>query len=276
MRGLGWSEHIVNYFRRRYWIGHTKLAPHDQTHRYRNRETNMISLDESLKLKLLQHGISILRACPIVLPEDCIFEPPCSLKWMDIQYRSRVGAFSYAVSGYYFNVEIGRYVSIGEEVQIGRGSHPVSWASTSPVFYAPHQDVVDFTIDAARDYKPDTPYVPPEPAIIGHDVYIGHGALIMPGVRIGNGAVIGARSVVTKDIPNYAIAAGSPATVRKMRFSDKIIEQFNQCQWWDYAFWDLKSFNVVDPERFIDGVNGLVDRGLQKYRPDPIRLTDVM
>lgn len=237
-------------------------------------ESKMIIVDERMKAALLERGISILRVPPIGYPGDCIFEPPCSLKWMDIQYRSRVGAFSYAVSGYYFNVEIGRYVSIGEEVQIGRGSHPIHWASTSPVFYGPHQDVVDFTIEAARDYKTDTPYIHPKPAIIGNDVYIGHRALIMPGVRIGNGAIVGAQSVVTKDVPDYAIVAGAPATIRKMRFSDKIIEQFAKCQWWDYAFWDLKPFNVVDPERFIDGVNNLVDQGLQKYQPDSVYLAE--
>ena len=52
---------------------------------------------------------------------------------------------------------------------------------------------------------------------IGNDVWIGVNALIMPGVKIGNGAVIGAGSVVTKDIPEYSIAVGSPAKVIKKR-----------------------------------------------------------
>lgn len=45
--------------------------------------------------------------------------------------------------------------------------------------------------------------------------HIGIGAIIMPGVTIGKGAVIGAGSVVTKDIPDYCIAVGSPAKVIK-------------------------------------------------------------
>lgn len=44
---------------------------------------------------------------------------------------------------------------------------------------------------------------------------IGMGTIIMPGVTIGEGAVIGARSVVTKDIPAWVIAAGSPCKVIK-------------------------------------------------------------
>ena len=53
--------------------------------------------------------------------------------------------------------------------------------------------------------------------IIGDDVWVGVGAKIIMGVTIGNGAVIGANSVVTKDIPSYAIAVGVPAKVIKYR-----------------------------------------------------------
>ena len=52
---------------------------------------------------------------------------------------------------------------------------------------------------------------------IGNDVWIGRRVMIMPGVHIGNHCVIGAGSVVTKDIPDWAIAAGNPAVVKKYR-----------------------------------------------------------
>lgn len=55
------------------------------------------------------------------------------------------------------------------------------------------------------------------PIVIGRDVWIGRGAAILKGVTIGDGAVIGANSVVTKDIPAFAVAAGTPAKVIKMR-----------------------------------------------------------
>ena len=53
--------------------------------------------------------------------------------------------------------------------------------------------------------------------IIGDDVWIGAGSIILPGITIGNGSVIGAGSVVTKNIPEYAIAVGNPAKVLKYR-----------------------------------------------------------
>lgn len=52
---------------------------------------------------------------------------------------------------------------------------------------------------------------------IGEDCWIGINVVISPGVTIGNGAVIGANSVVTRDIPEYAVAVGSPAKVISYR-----------------------------------------------------------
>jgi acetyltransferase-like isoleucine patch superfamily enzyme len=47
--------------------------------------------------------------------------------------------------------------------------------------------------------------------VIEDDVWIGFSASIMKGVKIGRGAIIGAGSMVTKDVPPYAIVAGNPA-----------------------------------------------------------------
>ena len=54
-----------------------------------------------------------------------------------------------------------------------------------------------------------------KPVNIGNDVWIGEKVSILPGVTIGDGAIIGAGSVVTKDIPSFAIAVGSPAVAIK-------------------------------------------------------------
>ena len=71
--------------------------------------------------------------------------------------------------------------------------------------------------------------------IIGNDVTIGANVTIMGGVTIGNGAVVGANSLVTKDIPPYAIVGGNPAKIIKYRFEDEIIEKLNEIKWWNWS-----------------------------------------
>jgi len=85
---------------------------------------------------------------------------------------------------------IGRDVSMGPRVQLLTAQHPVDdhdarrerWESASPVS-------------------------------IGDNVWLGAGALVCPGVTIGDNSVIGAGSVVTKDVPAYVVAAGSPCRI---------------------------------------------------------------
>jgi acetyltransferase-like isoleucine patch superfamily enzyme len=55
--------------------------------------------------------------------------------------------------------------------------------------------------------------------VVEDEAWLGVGVIVLDGVRIGRGAVVGAGSVVTTDIPDGAIAAGSPARVIKMRSS---------------------------------------------------------
>jgi virginiamycin A acetyltransferase len=69
---------------------------------------------------------------------------------------------------------------------------------------------------------------------IGNDVWIGTQCSILTGVTIGDGAVVAANSVVTTDVPPYAIVAGTPAKVLKYRFSPEIIEKLLEIQWWNW------------------------------------------
>jgi len=71
--------------------------------------------------------------------------------------------------------------------------------------------------------------------IVGHDVWFGYNSLVMNGVTIGNGAIIGAGAVVVKDVPAYAIVAGNPAKIIKMRFDDKTIDRLQTIAWWNWS-----------------------------------------
>lgn len=80
--------------------------------------------------------------------------------------------------------------------------------------------------------------------VVGNDVWIGAQCMILSGVKIGDGAVIAANSVVTKDVPPYAIVGGSPAKIIKKRFSDEIISELLALEWWN---WDIEKIRRNKP-----------------------------
>lgn len=235
-----------------------------------------VKLDKQLIAKLQGKGVSTFSQVGAMFPEEMFLEPPCSLKWMSVHHSLHMGAFSYAVSGFYFGCRVGRYCSFGEQVQIGRHAHPLHYFSSSPFFYRPYPEIldqelpVDIDLYPNIDYRRDTPPVIARMTEIGHDVWIGHGAFVLPGVRIGHGAVVAAQSVVTKDIPPYAIVAGSPARIKRYRFSDNEIERLLDVRWWDFAPWDLKGAHVDDIPSFLDFVVELRDRGILSYSSEVI------
>ena len=80
--------------------------------------------------------------------------------------------------------------------------------------------------------------------IIKNDVWIGANCIILDGITIENGAVIAAGSVVTKNVPAYAIVGGNPAKIIKYRFSKDIIARIEQLQFWDMDMADIDKFDV--------------------------------
>ena len=215
------------------------------------------------------------------LPQDTLLEPPSSTKWIDAHYHLKIGAFSYCVSGHVFDVEMGRYVSIGESVQMGRGDHPSKWVSTSPSFYLNQMFDVGKSFKGAEEYWSFQPKLNGFDSIPGaktifieNDVWIGHGAFIRPGVRIGTGAVVAACSVVTKDVAPYTVVGSNPAKPIKKRFPDEIIERLLQSQWWTRAPWQYAGIDISRPTETIDQIERRIAES-EPYEPGFVSLKEL-
>ena len=87
--------------------------------------------------------------------------------------------------------------------------------------------------------------------VIEDDVWIGSNSVILSGVKIGRGAVIGAGSIVTKNVPKYAIVAGNPAKVIKMRFNDEEISKLEKLKWWEWSYDRIKENADFLKDNFI-------------------------
>jgi maltose O-acetyltransferase len=94
------------------------------------------------------------------------------------------------------NIKIGRDVMMGPDVLIIGKNHEFQNLQ------------IPMRLQGAKDASP---------VVIGDDVWIGARTIILPGITINKGAIIGAGSVVTHDIPAFAICAGNPARVIRFR-----------------------------------------------------------
>lgn len=118
-------------------------------------------------------------------------------------------------------------VTIGDRCLIGKGSGIVGhfsivigndvWTGHHVYITDQNHGYTDVSIPISQQSQPE------RPVSIGDGSWLGHGSIVLPGVTIGEHVVIGANSVVTRDIPSYSVAVGSPA---------KVIRQFDEKNGW--------------------------------------------
>jgi acetyltransferase-like isoleucine patch superfamily enzyme len=150
---------------------------------------------------------------------------------------------------------IGAYCSIGARTAINPFNHPTRWLSTHEFQYHPNSyDWVAEYQDLARLGRSSDMF---GKANIGNDVWTGHNVNILADVTIGDGAIIAAGSVVTKDVPPYAIAAGVPAVVKGIRFADSVIERLLKLKWWELELSQLSGLPFRDIERCMDLIENI-------------------
>lgn len=145
------------------------------------------------------------------------FDPPGD-------WAARLAPYTYA--GAPERLVIGRFGQIADRVRIitASANHPMAGVSTYPFAIFDHARVGDYISQISG--LPDT--------VIGHDVWLGDGAVILPGARIGSGVIVGAGAVVGGVVPDYAIVAGNPGRVLRMRFAPDQVARLLALAWWDW------------------------------------------
>lgn len=145
------------------------------------------------------HNFTIVQS---VFPVDCVRVGRETYGELDVRH------FGNPEEG----LEIGNYCSIGPDcVFLLGGNHHGNTMSTYPFR----------TMFHVADYEAWTK----GKIVLEDDVWLGQGVTILSGVRIGKGACVAAGSIVSTDVPPYAIVGGVPAKVLRYRFSQEIIEK---------------------------------------------------
>lgn len=138
-------------------------------------------------------------------------------------------------------LDIGNFCSIAPNVQFVLGSdHNYSCLSTFPfkvkVFGQQYEAL------SKGDIK------------ICDDVWIGYGSIILSGVIINQGAIVAAGSVVSRDVPPYAIVGGNPAKVIKYRFDKEIIDGLMKINFSNFDEAKIRN-NINDLYRDVENSN---------------------
>ena len=128
-----------------------------------------------------------------------------------------------------FHIHLGKYNSIGRDCNFFlHANHRTDWITTSSQLWGPVNDEI-----ANMHMHMGHPTCKGD-IIVENDVWIGAKSTIMSGVKIHNGSVVGSGSVVSKDVPPYAIVVGNPAQIIKFRFNRDQIQSLLQIKWWDW------------------------------------------
>ena len=177
---------------------------------------------------------------------DCLFDEYVSLHRDSQLFSCSLARVTYIAGASLSNVTAGKFCSIGQGVRIGLGRYPTNFLSTHPAFYSAGGQT-SLQISTFAEFSEANPVV------LGNDVWVGANSLIMGGISIGDGAIVGAGSIVTRDIPAYAIAVGSPAKVIRYRFDEKTISELLRLQWWDKPDQEIRRIaQGVSPSGLLD------------------------
>lgn len=157
-----------------------------------------------------------------------------------------------------FNIQIGRYTSIGNNVKLlvdmNHDYNSIYQGVISEFANDEYGRIGWGQIIKRIERKREI--------LIGNDCWIGDDVIIMGGATIHDGAVVAAGSVVTKDVPPYAIVGGNPAKVIKYRFSPEVINEMEKIEWW---YWNSDFLKAAKND-----MQGEIEPFIMKYKDNVV------
>jgi acetyltransferase-like isoleucine patch superfamily enzyme len=229
----------------------------------------LVNFNPHLANTLRNMGYAVPFSRPVTFSASFRCERPVVIQGtVDTNLPTQVGAFTGVYLSNLRHVAIGRYCSLAGGITLGMDDHPTDWVTSSMVGYA--RNVHGWAELMGRpDVVPQVRFFPNRGQTkIGNDVWIGQGAFIQAGVKIDDGAIVAARSVVTKDVPDYMIVAGVPAKLIRPRFSESIVEALQKSRWWEYSIFDLPMMLLNKPQAFCKELLELASAGkISPYVP---------
>lgn len=157
---------------------------------------------------------------------------------------------------------IGNFCSISSGLKFTfYGKHNYQWVSTYPFFAFYDKWKYDNGKTNYNSGVLDDSSFQPAPIVIENDVWIASNVTVKEGVKINNGVVVAMGSLVSKDVPPYAIVGGNPAKIIKYRFSEEQIGELLKIEWWNWA--DEKIINFL-PLILSENIDSFIEEAKDK------------
>lgn len=203
------------------------------------------------------------------IPYVQLFPNKKNEEWQIKNKKTIIGKYSggegITNENYPFIKSIGAFCSFANGVTVVP-NHPMNYISTHPFLYGANrigekECEEPFTYDMFNNQRWYFPGIEPKGACyakritIGNDVWLGRNVIITNYANIGDGVIAGAGSIITKDVPDFAVVVGAPARIIKYRFTAEQIKALKKIAWWNWE--DEKIINNYDDfflpiEKFIE------------------------
>lgn len=157
---------------------------------------------------------------------------------------TKIGKYSYGplCRNHLYIESIGAFCSFAEGTEVVQ-NHEMNYLTTHPMIYAGVnlEKIKEYTEYEGYEWyfkgiKPREDKIEKRRRIkIGNDVWLGRNVTITNYADIGNGVIAGAGSVITKNVPDYAVVVGAPAKIIRYRYAFDEIECLNKIAWWNWS-----------------------------------------